>query len=153
MRQFKDYSDILHHHAVRRGGHAALYHESNRISYALLEENVNRCGNILKSLGLKPGERIVLALPDCPDAFYAFLGAMKYGIKPVLLSPDMPQSSYEYILRDAEPSALITVSSSAAVKAGCGSPLTTLCIDDGRYADLLEQSSASLITWGHHTSY
>lgn len=144
-RQFKNYSDILHHHAVRRGSHTALYHGSESISYALLEENVNRFGNILKSLGLKPRERIVLALPDCPDTFYAFLGAMKYGIKPVLLNPDMPQSSYEYILRDAEPSALITVSSSAAVKAGCGSPPITLCIDDGRYAELLEQSGTSLM--------
>jgi benzoate-CoA ligase family protein len=143
-RQFKDYSDILHHHAVRRGGHTALYNESNRISYALLEENVNRCGNMLKSLGLKAGERIVLALPDCPDTFYAFLGAMKCGIKPVLLNPDMPQSSYEYILRDAEPSALITIRSSAAVKAGRGSLLITLCINDERYAELLKQSSTSL---------
>lgn len=144
-RQFKDYSDILHHHAVERGGYTALYHDSNRISYALLEENVNRFGNILKSLSLKPRERIVLALPDCPETFYAFLGTMKYGIKPVLLSPDMSQSSYEYILRDVEPSALITVSSSAAVKAGYGFMLTTLCIDDGRYAELFEHSDTSLM--------
>jgi len=143
-RRFKDYADILHQHAVNRGGHTALYHEQDCISYALLEENVNRFGNLLKSIGLTAGERIVLALPDCPDAFYAFLGAMKCGLQPVLLSADMPRSSYAEVLRDAAPSALITTGASEVLKAGAGSAMPTLCIDDGAYPGRLGQASPSL---------
>lgn len=144
-RRFKDYSDILHHHAVNRGKKAALLHENDCISYSLLENNVNRFGNMLKALGLLPGDRIVLALPDCPDTFYTFLGGMKYGVRPILLSPDMPRSSYEYVLRDSEPSALITVSISEAVKAVEGSSILTLCIDDRRYAELSGKAGATLV--------
>jgi len=142
-RRFKDYSDILHYHSIHRGEKTALYHENDSISYSLLENRADRFGNMMKSLGIMPKARIVLALPDCPDAFYAFLGGMKYGVRPILLSPDMPQSSYEYVLRDAEPSALITISSSYAVKAAAGSSILTLCIDDRRYAELSEKASAS----------
>ncbi|MDD5168539.1 MAG: AMP-binding protein, partial [Syntrophales bacterium] len=78
----KDYSEILRHHAVNRGDKTAIYYGGEEISYALLEKNANRFGNVLKKLGLKPDERIVVALPDCPDFFYAFLGGMKYGVWP-----------------------------------------------------------------------
>ena len=144
-RCFRDYSDILHHHAVNRGKKTALYHENDCISYDLLENNVNRFGNIMKSMGIRAGERVVLALPDCPDAFYAFLGGMKCGVRPILLNPDMPRSSYEYILRDAEPSALIAIGSSDAVKAVAGSSMLTLCIDDHRYAEMWGKASTTLV--------
>ncbi len=142
-RRFKDYAEVLHYHAVHRGEKTALYHEHDCISYGLLENNADRFGNILKSLGIMPKARIVLALPDCPDAFYAFLGGMRYGVRPILLSPDMPQSSYEYVLRDAEPSALITIGSSDAAKAAAGSSILTLRIDDRGYADLSEKASTA----------
>lgn len=144
-RRFRDYSDILHHHAVNRARKTALHHENECISYSLLETNANRFGNMLKSLGLLPGDRIVLALPDCPDTFYAFLGGMKYGVRPILLSPAMPRSSYEYILRDAAPSALITISSSEAVKAVEGSSILTLYINDRRYAELTGKAGSTLV--------
>jgi benzoate-CoA ligase len=143
-RRFRDFCDILHHHSVNRGSATALYHGTDCITYALLEENVNRFGNMVKSMGIRAGERIVIALPDCPDTFYAFLGGMKYGVRPILLSPDMLRSSYEYVLGDATPSTLITISSSAAVQAGAASQIPTLCIDDRRYAELSEKASPVL---------
>lgn len=145
-RPLKDYADILQKHAATRGRHPALFFENEQISYALLEENVNRSGNMLKSLGLCPGDRLLLALPDCPDAFYAFLGAMKCGVCPVLLSPGLSRESYAYILRDATPAALLTTGASAALKAGAGSRLITLCIDDPHYADLRAKASGSLVS-------
>jgi len=141
---FRDYSEILHHHALVRGGRTAISQGNDHITYALLEENANRFGNILKSSGLKAGERAVIALPDCPEVFYAFLGGMKCGAIPVLLGADMSQSAYEYIFDETKPSALITISSSDAVKAGAYALMPTLCIDDRGYAEMSEKASASL---------
>ncbi|MDD5168341.1 MAG: benzoate-CoA ligase family protein, partial [Syntrophales bacterium] len=140
----KDYSEILRHHAVNRGDKTAIYHGGEEISYALLEKNVNRFGNVLKKLGLKPDERIVVALPDCPDFFYAFLGGMKYGVWPILLSPDLTQSNYEYILNDSQASVLITVGSSEAVAAKGGLLRLTLCIDEERYTGLFGEAADAL---------
>lgn len=140
---YKDYSDILHHHASDRGDKTVLYQEENRISYSLLRDNIDRLGNLLQSLGLRAGDRIALALPDCPDLYYAFLGGMKSGMIPVLLGPEMPLSSYRQILRDAEPSALITIGYSEAVKAWEGSGKFLLCIDDRSYAGLFEKACST----------
>jgi benzoate-CoA ligase family protein len=143
-RKFKDYSEILRHHALNRKDSAALYHGNDCISYSLLEKNVNRFGNVLKALGLKPGDGVLLVFPDCPDFFYAFLGAMKYGVRPILLNPDMPQGFYEYALRDSLPSALITTTSSHAFKVGIASTIPVICIGDRNYARLWEKASADL---------
>jgi benzoate-CoA ligase len=144
MSRFKDYADILRHQTVVRGDKAALLYEGETISYARLEENVNRFGNVVKALGLRPRERMVVALPDCPDLYYAFLGGMKYGVCPILLSPDLSQGSYEYVLADAQASAMITVGSSAAVKATSGSLRLTLCTDGPRYAGLFAEAASRL---------
>ena len=143
-RQFNNCADILHAHATNRADHTALYHESERITYASLEGNVNRFGNLLKSLGLLENERMVVALPDCPEAVYAFLGGMKCGVRPVLLSPDMPLGSYEFVFRDAEPKLVITTVVSEAEKAAARFPIPILCIDDRKYMDLFMQMGKSL---------
>ena len=63
---------------------------------------------------MSPGERIVIALPDCPDCVYAFLGGMKYGTWPVLVSNLLSETTYRFILNDSLASALITVSDTEA---------------------------------------
>lgn len=142
--RFNDYSALLRHQTLARGEKTALLYEGTAISYALLEENVNRFGNLLKALGLPPKEKIIVALPDCPDLFYAFLGGMKYGVCPILLSPDLSRGSYEYVLEDSQAAALITVGSSDAVNAMCGSLKLTLRIDEARYAGLFGKAAPTL---------
>lgn len=135
--RFRDYASILHHHAENRGEAIALSYGEQRIAYALLERNVIRFDGLLRALGLMAGERILLALPDCPEYFYAFLGGMRCGGIPVLLGPDMPQQHYAHVLRDAAPSALITVRDSAALAAAAGHAMPVICIDDRHYAGLM----------------
>ncbi len=142
--RFNDYSALLRHQALVRGDKTALIYEGTAVSYALLEENVNRFGNLLKTLGLLPRERIVIALPDCPEIFYAFLGGMKYGVCPILLSPDLSRGSYEYVLEDAQATVVITVGSSEAVTATSGSLKMTLRIDEARYGGLFGKAAPAL---------
>ena len=56
------------------------------VSYRELSENVNRCGNAMKGLGLGPGERVVMVVKDCAEFFYIFWGAIKAGVVPVPIS-------------------------------------------------------------------
>jgi len=69
---------------------------------------------------------------------------MKYGVCPILLSPDMSQDHYEYVLGDSQASALITVGSSEALKARSGSLKRTLCIDEAGYAGLFGDAAPAL---------
>lgn len=144
MESFANYFAILDHHARTKPGKCAIYYEQEKITYADLNDNINRLGNVLKDIGIRPGDRVILAVPDVPDFFYAFFGAMKCGALPVLLSPDLSRQDYEYILRDSEASVLITVRGSEAATAIMADIRRTLFIDDVAYLQLLAAASAEL---------
>ena len=36
------------------------------VTYAELAENVNRAGNVLLAQGLRPGDRLLMVVKDCP---------------------------------------------------------------------------------------
>jgi acetyl-CoA synthetase len=53
--------------------------ESKKITYGSLSEDVNRCANLLKSLGVTPGDKIGLYLPMIPEMVTAFFACLKIG--------------------------------------------------------------------------
>lgn len=88
-----DYFDSL---ADRCTNPALVYVDDSdsmeNISFQRLGERSSKVGNLLKSLGLKKGERIMLMMNNSVELFEGFLGAMKAGcvIIPAstLLTPD-----------------------------------------------------------------
>lgn len=68
-KNIKNYFDLLKNHVSTRGNKTAIYYREEQITYSQLEENINRFVSILKKLGVTPGERIVIALPDCTHLF------------------------------------------------------------------------------------
>ncbi len=85
-----------------RGQRVALRHQNGEVSYAELAENVSRAGNALLALGLKPGERLVMASIDDPMFFYVFWGAIKAGIVPVAVSTFLKEHEYRFLITDSE---------------------------------------------------
>ncbi len=85
-----------------RGEAVALRHPGGEVSYAQLAENVSRAGNVLLNLGLKPGERMVMAAVDDPLFFYVFWGAIKAGIIPIAASTFLKQHEYQFLATDSQ---------------------------------------------------
>jgi benzoate-CoA ligase family protein len=71
------------------------------VSYRMLAENVNRCGNALLSLGAERGDRVLLIVKDCVEFFYGFWGAIKAGLVPVPINTLLRAKDYAYILADS----------------------------------------------------
>jgi benzoate-CoA ligase family protein len=71
------------------------------VTYAELAERVNRAGNALLALGLRPGDRVLMILKDCPAFFYLFWGAIKAGIAPIPLNTMLRAADYAYIIEDS----------------------------------------------------
>jgi acyl-coenzyme A synthetase/AMP-(fatty) acid ligase len=69
-----------------RGDKVAIRADAGDVTYRTLAEKVNRCGNAFRSLGLAPGDRILLVVKDCAEFFYAFWGAIKAGYVPAPLN-------------------------------------------------------------------
>ncbi len=136
--------ELLDPHVKSRGDKVAIYCDRDRISYGRLYEQVNRFGSILKELHVRPGERVLIALPDCPECVYAFLGSTKYGAWPVLVSPQLSEGSYEYILNDSQASAVFATSDSQAAKVRTEHLRHIMCLDEKSFADRAASASTDL---------
>src|SRR6266481_3109295 len=77
------------------------------VTYGQLFERVNRAGNALKGLGLRPEERVAMLLLDTPEFAYFFFGGIKIGAVPVPINTLLKPHEYEYILNDCRTRVLI----------------------------------------------
>ncbi len=101
-----------------RGQRIALRHQGSAVSYVQLAENVGRAGNALLSLGIAPGERLIMAALDEPIFFYVFWGAVKAGIIPIAASTFLKTAEYRFLASDAACSAFVYSSALAAEAVG-----------------------------------
>ena len=93
---------IDRHMTEARGAKAAIRTvHGETVTYAELAERVNRAGNALLAQGLKPGDRVLMVVKDCPDFFYVFWGAIKAGIVPIPLNTMLRAADYAYIIEDS----------------------------------------------------
>ena len=68
---------------------------------------MNRCGNALLDAGVRPGERMLMIVKDCPEFVYLFYGAVKAGIVPVPINTLLRAVDYQYMIEDSECAALV----------------------------------------------
>src|SRR5471032_3709525 len=98
---------IDRHLSEGRGAKAAIRTTHETVTYAELAERVNRAGHALLALGLKPGDRLLMVVKDCPAFFYLFWGAIKAGIVPIPLNTMLRASSYAFMIDDSGAAALV----------------------------------------------
>ncbi len=92
---------IDRHLAEGRGAKVAIRTASETVTYAELAERVNRAGNALLAAGLRPGDRVLMVIKDCPAFFYLFWGAIKAGIVPAPLNTMLRAADYAYLFEDS----------------------------------------------------
>jgi benzoate-CoA ligase family protein len=90
-----------------RGSRIAIECGDVRITYAEVQEHVNRVGGALRGIGVRPEDRVLLLLLDGPQFVYAFFGAIKIGAVPVPLNTLWKPADYQYVIRDSRASVLI----------------------------------------------
>ena len=72
-------------HIKKRGNQVAIIWEGDnpyddkKITYRELYDHVNRLANVLKSNGVKKGDRVTLYMPMIPEAAYAMLACTRIG--------------------------------------------------------------------------
>jgi benzoate-CoA ligase family protein len=76
-------------------------------TYGQLAERVDRFGHVLRSLGIRREERILLALLDTIDWPTAFLGAIKAGVVPIPVNTLMTEDDYRFMLADSRAKVLV----------------------------------------------
>jgi long-chain acyl-CoA synthetase len=78
---------LLAESAARHPDYPAVRFYQNRLTYGQLWDQVQRCAAAFASLGIRPGDRIALMLPNCPQYVIAYCGALLAGAIVVQVNP------------------------------------------------------------------
>lgn len=82
--QDRTLAEMLDDGAARWGARPALIHGDETITYAELRDRVDRLALGLLALGCRPGDRMVVQLPNIPEFLYLYFACHRIGVLPVL---------------------------------------------------------------------
>ncbi len=85
----------------QHGSRVALVCGAETLTYRELAARVARAANALRSLGVQPGERVLLMLRDTPQFAAAWLGALHAGAVAIALSTQLSEEDYAHIRADS----------------------------------------------------
>ena len=102
-------ADIVEERARNHPARDCLVAGARRWTYGQVREQSGELAAALADLGLKPGARIALLLPNRPEWVIAFLAAARLGLTVVPLDPRLSFHELKYLLRHSEVAAVVTV--------------------------------------------
>ena len=99
---------LLDDHVADFGDHEEVFFEGRWYSSAETLQNAKRLGAGLQELGVHPGDRVVVLLPNCPEVGISYWGAWRIGaaITPVIFM--LPPTEIHRILEQSEAKVAIT---------------------------------------------
>ena len=78
-------------------------------TYAELVKEIEICAKALKTLGLREGEKLTIAMPNCPQAIYMFYAVNRVGGIANMIHPLSAEKEIEFYLNDSASVAAITL--------------------------------------------
>ncbi|MGQ0535220.1 MAG: alpha/beta fold hydrolase [Methanobacteriota archaeon] len=93
----------------------ALSFYGNHISYGSLWKQVERCAASLQALGVRKGDRVLVLLPNSPQAVVAYFGTLLAGGVVVLSNPASTPEEVVREARDSGAKVLVTLTRFAGV--------------------------------------
>lgn len=97
------------------GPKEALYYEGTRCTFIQLKEDVDRAARALIQLGIQPGEKVALWMPNRPEWIHLLFAVAKIGAVLVPINTRFRTADLEYVVRQSDTSTLITVDRSGPV--------------------------------------
>ena len=91
-----------------------VHFEDRSLSYAEVDELSGRVATGLLGLGLRPGQKVALQLPNVPQFVLAYFGILKAGLVAVPLNPLLRAPEIAQHLTGSDAAALVTLGAVAA---------------------------------------
>jgi long-chain acyl-CoA synthetase len=146
-------ADLVRRAAQLWPGKAALIDGPRQVTWGELDDRVDRAAVVFHELGLRPGDRVVLALGNTLEFPMAYFGALRAGLVATPTNTANTSRELDHVLQDSAASAVLIGPAAAAafdeVLAGRAEPLLVLnaggaLTSTGRsFEDLLETTVAS----------
>ncbi len=119
-------ADLLADQAARTPDEVALVAGAQRLTYAQLDERVNRIARLLLSRGAGPEQVVALALPRTLDMVAALFAVLRTGAAYLPLEWDLPAERLGLLLADTEPMCVLTAKSVASLLPASATPVVVL---------------------------
>ena len=78
-------------------------------TYAQLVKEIEICAKALKTLGIRKGDKVTIAMPNCPQAIYMFYAVNLVGGIASMIHPLSAEKEIEFYLNDSGSVAAITL--------------------------------------------
>ncbi|HGG57470.1 MAG TPA: hypothetical protein ENK31_06715, partial [Nannocystis exedens] len=135
--------------AEGRGDRVAIYYRDQQISYREVIKASCQVTNLLRELGLRIEDRVLLLLLDTPEFAYAYFGVLRAGAVAVPANTWLKTDDYAYYLEYVRPRAVIVdaeiYDTLAPALAGATYPPIVIVVD--RRAEHQEGSPAGTLDW------
>jgi long-chain acyl-CoA synthetase len=99
---------MLHESALAEPDKACVILGDRALSYAEVEHMSGRVAGNLLALGLRPGTKVAVQLPNIPQFLFAYFGAMRAGLVMVPLNPLLTAPEIAYHLEGSDAELLVT---------------------------------------------
>ncbi len=103
----KTYAQCLQLLADRYGARDALVFRKERYSFRDLKQNADRASARLASIGLEPGDKVAIWMPNRPEFIWYWLGAAQMGLVAVMLNTRLKLEEAAYQLAQSDSRAVI----------------------------------------------
>jgi len=103
-------ADLLAQTANQFPNHTALIFFNRTMTYRQLDEQTTRFAAALQGLGVQPGDRVLLLLPNTPQFIIGYYGALRVGARLVPTNPQYVERELEHQIRDSGAETVVTLS-------------------------------------------
>jgi fatty-acyl-CoA synthase len=100
--------DLLMRSAQRRPEHEAVVFPGVRLTYAQVRERAVAAARSLTALGVRPGDRVGLLMPNCPDFVSGFFAIQLLGAVAVPINTRFRARELAYVTENADLVVLLT---------------------------------------------
>ena len=113
-----------------RGDRVALIGPAGKTTYAELARLVNQCGNLLRELGVRAEERVLLALGDSVEFVALWYGAQKIGAVTAEAYTFLQPKDYAYYLEYTDARVVVVDETTSSAIESVAGGRNTLVVDD-----------------------
>jgi carnitine-CoA ligase len=128
--KFNSPASVLSERAKEQGDKVILLFEEQRITYAQLNERVNRVAGGLLGLGVAPAERVAILMPNRPEFLYVFFATQKLGTCAVPINIALKGEGLAYLLNHSEARSIVIawdlLENLAAIRANLGAAIRVI---------------------------
>ena len=78
-------------------------------TYQDMLQNIEKCARSLRTIGVREGDRVTIAMPNCPQAIYMLYGVNRIGAIANMVHPLSSEKELEFYINESESVTVVTL--------------------------------------------